>query len=499
MTSIPTNHAPFSLEEVLVATSGRPLRPAGALRCCGVSTDSRTTGPDNLFVALVGERFDGHDHLHAAAEKGATMALVSRPADAPAGLTLIQVEDTTRALGDLARAHRRRWAARSAGLPRRVVAITGSAGKTTTRRTTAALLRALGASVHASTGNLNNAIGVPMVLLGLTDAHDIAVVEIGTSSPGEIAYGASIAEPDVALLTLVALAHSERLGGLRGVAEEKGALLRALPPGGVAIVNGDDDLARAQLLRSPSRRWIHYGMGDAMDVRVTSAETLGADAARIELALRGPVRHEPNAFSSLPVAPAALRFEAPLLGLAGAYAAAAAVAVGCVLAPERLASSTLTEAFSALGEEGGRLVPVRLDDGTLVLDDSYNANRASMVASIQLAAQLAKREGRRLGLVLGEMRELGEHSGAEHAIVGLAAATSGAAYVVTVTGDARTVGDALTGEVDIVHVDDARAAVEVVRARVRAGDVLLVKGSRSIGLERVVEALRFPGASPITH
>lgn len=499
MTTIPSNHASFSLEEALVATSGALLQEGAEPGARGVSTDSRNIEPGNLFVAIVGERFDGHDHLATAHAQGAAIAVVSRRVAAPAGLATILVDDTIRALGDLARAHRRRWAARATGLPRRVVAITGSAGKTTTRRTIAALLRALGASVHASTGNLNNAIGVPMVLLGLTEAHDTAVVEIGTSSPGEIAYGAALTEPDVAVLTLVALAHSERLGGLRGVAAEKGALLRALSPGGVAVVNGDDPHARAQLLGSPSKRWILYGMAENADVRVTSAETLGPDAARIELALRGPVRHEPNAFSSLPIAPAVLRCEVPLLGQAGAYAAAAAVAAGCVLAPERLASETLTAAFSTLGEEGGRLVPVRLADGTLLLDDSYNANRASMVASIDLAAKLAKREGRRLGLVLGEMRELGEHAASEHRIVGEAAARAEPAYLVTVAGHAATIAAAVAGGADVVHVDDARVALDALRARLRPGDVVLVKASRGIGLELVVDGLRPRAASASTH
>ncbi len=170
-----------------------------------------------------------------------------------------------------------------------------------------------------------------------------------------------------------------------------------------------------------------------------------------------------------------------------------------MLAPERLASETLSSAFATLGDEGGRLVPVRLADGTLLLDDSYNANRASMVASIDLAAKLAKREGRRLGLVLGEMRELGEHAESEHRLVGEAAARCGPAYVVTVAGHAATLAAAVGSGVDVVHVDDARAALDALRARLRAGDVVLVKASRGIGLEYVVDGLRPRAASASTH
>ncbi len=498
-TAIPKNKASFHIEEVAVATSGRIL-VEGPQSVCGVSTDSRTVGADNLFVALVGERFDDHAHLAEARQKGAKAAIVSEVVEAPPGLSLILVEDTTKALGALARAHRRRWAARSPGRRRTVVAITGSAGKTTTRRAVAALLSELGASVHASTGNLNNAVGVPMVLLGLTDEHDTAVIEIGTSSRGEIAYGAAIAEPDISLITLVALAHAEGIGSLRDVASEKGELFAALGRSGVAIANGDDPHARAALLRSSASRWVLYGTCEDADVRVTESETLGINAGRLALSLRGPVRYAPLAREDLPTAPASLIVETPLLGRAGAFATAAAVAVGCVLLPERLSSTSVVQAFSRLEDISGRLVPRRLANDTVVLDDSYNANRASMVASIALAKDVAAKLGRRLLLILGEMRELGPYAAEEHEAVARAAIEASPAHIVSVGLGAAVISTtAHHAGVPATHVADAAEASEQLSQILLPGDVVLIKGSRGVGLDRVVDALAASGAKGIAR
>ena len=451
-------------------------------------TDTRAIAAGNAFVALSGERFDGHDHVAAAIERGASMLIVSRTVSAPARVSVIQVDDTTRALGDLARAHRRRWSARASGASNVVIAITGSAGKTTTRRAIASLLTELGARVHATTGNLNNAIGIPMVLFGLTDAHDTAVIEVGTSSPGEIAYGASITAPDVAVLTMVAAAHSEGLGSIADIAREKGALFEALDPSGIAIANGDDAFAVAQLVRSRAGRWIRYGTHEGADVRVLGRASRGLGGSRIELSLHGTAR---RGSSELPSAPASLEVETPLLGAAGTYATAAAVATASALHPNGLSSRAVTAAFATLSEaETGRLAPRTLEDGTIVLDDSYNANRVSMIAGIETAAELAAQLGRRLVLVLGEMRELGPLSAEEHDLVGQAAARAKPALLIAVTGDASRIQRvAKAAGIDTRFVSDAEAAAALLRESLRPGDVVLVKASRSIGLDRVARAL----------
>src|SRR5882724_5537378 len=228
-TAIPANRAPFTVEEVAAVTRGSIVRRGAP--SVGVFTDSRTLTEGAAFVALTGERFDGHAFLEAAAAKGARMVVVSRDDDGAPAVGMVRVADTRKALGDMARAHRERWG-RSA--PRSLVAITGSAGKTTTKTVLAQMLdAAVPGSAHASAGNLNNDIGVPMTLFGLEAAHRFAVVEIGTSGPGEIEKLAAIAIPDVSVLTLVAAAHTEGLGTVDEVAREKGALFGALAPSGL--------------------------------------------------------------------------------------------------------------------------------------------------------------------------------------------------------------------------------------------------------------------------
>lgn len=523
-TAIPANQARFTIEELLAATGGEAV-VRGAAVCVGVCTDSRAVVPGHLFVALVGARFDGHDHVAAAIERGASAVLVSRVDDGLSSAlrasegqgrgvragtcTVVRVADTTAALGDLGRAHRRRWAAARNGRAR-VVAITGSAGKTTTRRATEALLRGLGLAVHATTGNLNNAVGIPMVLLGLRDEHEVLVAEVGTSSRGEIARGAELVEPDVAVLTLVAAAHTEAIGTVDDVAREKGALFEGLVPHGdtlaspVAIACVDSAHAAAQRVRARGARWLGYGLDEGADVRVTARAAVGLEGARLTLAL-GP---RAAAMGGLPEG-GSLEVLTPLLGAAGALATAAAVSAavalgalgGLVAQGARLdeLGERVTRALAPLAEagegEGGRLAAVRLAGGSVLIDDSYNANRASTVAGLGAAAEIARAEGRRLLAVLGEMRELGVMSVDEHRQVGRAAGAAGVAALVAVAGDAAHVADAAraAGVGDAAFVLDARAAVAAAMARLQPGDVVLVKGSRGVGLELVAKAIAAAG------
>lgn len=471
-TPIPRNHAPFTLDELARATGGRATGDP-TTRVVGVTTDSRAVAPGELFVALVGARFDGHAHLVAAETAGAAALMTMSPPGGAARAPWVLVPDTTAALADLARAHRERWG--RAAPARRVVAITGSAGKTTTRRATAALLAELGRRPHATTGNLNNAIGAPMTLLGLSDEHDTAVVEVGTSSRGEIAHLARAARPDVSVLTLVAAAHTELLGGLDGVAEEKGALFRALQPEGAAVFNADDPRVRDLAARSPALTRVGFGLDPSADVRVVSRRPVDPTRAEVTLAARG----------------ALVKLELPLLGRAGALAAAAAVAVAVALGHDVPTGEQATRAFAALAEGAdGRLGAVTLRDGSWLLDDSYNANRASMEASIEAAAELARAAGRRLVLVVGDMRELGALEASEHEAVAARALAAAPAVVVAVGAAARVVAERTRAIAEVDAVEGAAdAAVATARLR-RPGDVILVKGSRSVGLDAVVAALR---------
>jgi UDP-N-acetylmuramoyl-tripeptide--D-alanyl-D-alanine ligase len=474
-TPIPGNRAAFTLAEILRATGGELV--AGTVAgVTAVSTDTRAIAPGAAFVALRGEVHDGHAHLDAAAEAGAVLALVDGNVPVPPGLAVVRVPSTLNALGDLARAHVRRW--RASGGARTVVAITGSAGKTTTRVAASALLeRIFPGEIHGARGNLNNRVGVPMVIFGLGEAHRVAVIEMGMNQPGEIAELCRIAEPDVGVLTLVAAAHTEGLGSIEGVAAEKGSLFRALAPGGLAVGNGDDRRVRESVAASPARRRCLYGRAADADVRIVAREPLGMTSSSFTIERPG----------------GALVFDTPLLGEAGALACAAAVAVAEIGLGGRVDSSLCAEAFARadVGAGAGRLVPRVLHGDLAVIDDTYNANPASTCASILAAAEIARATGRRLLLVLGEMKELGVESVPGHDEVGRAAAASGAAEVFVVGGgDApRIAARAAEGGVPAAHAGQVEAAGMMIRLAVRPGDLVLVKGSRSIGTERVVAML----------
>jgi UDP-N-acetylmuramoyl-tripeptide--D-alanyl-D-alanine ligase len=471
-TVIPPNRAPFTVEQIALATRGQVVRDGGPT--VGVFTDSRSVTAGSTFVALAGDRFDGHAFLGQAAALGARTLVVSKSGEPIADAAMVRVSDTRRALGDMARMHRTTWAAASG---RSIVAITGSAGKTTTKTVLARMLDAVAKGAVLSTaGNLNNDIGLPMTLFGLDGTHRYAVVEIGTNAPGEIANLAAIALPDVGVLTLVAAAHTEKLGTVDDVAREKGALFAGLSPRGLAVANADDGRAVAQLERSSAAAARTYGFSKRADYRIAQRSPRGSHGSSLRI--------ERAAGSTLDI-------ESPLLGDAGALAVAASIAVVEWLVDRTMTQDEVRSALAGLAAGGeGRLSPIQLSDGTLLIDDSYNANPASMRSSIGVAVELAKEGSRRVVLVLGEMRELGALSPSEHEALGRFAAEHDVAHVIGVGGDARLVAGAVAkAGKDAVFVEGAAQAVDVVVSRVAPGDVVLVKGSRSIGTERVVRAL----------
>lgn len=448
-----------------------------------ISTDTRTLTPGSLFVALPGERFDGHDYLETAAKNGAHAALVERDVPAPAGLALIRVTSTLEALGKLATEHLRRW--KNLGGTRQIVAITGSAGKTTTRVAVGAMLgKIYPGMVHATKGNLNNLVGLPMVVFELQSKHHFAVLEMGMNQPGEIAQLAHIAKPDVAVVTLVAAAHVEGVGSIDGVAHEKGALFRALAPTGVAIGNGDDERVMKQRDGSSAHTKVCYGTRADVDLRIASREPEGLMASRVKL-----VRRDGSS----------IEFVTPLIGEAGAYACAAAVAVAEAISGERMTSPIVEAAFddAEVGGGAGRLLPRTLGNDVVVIDDSYNANPASSAASIRTAAELARAANKRLVLVLGAMYELGIEATNGHDHVGRVAGSSGAACVFAIGGDAQRIADraAEVGVPSKFFPTSAVAAPAVIDA-VRPGDLVLVKGSRGVGTEKIVRELSLALGEP---
>jgi UDP-N-acetylmuramoyl-tripeptide--D-alanyl-D-alanine ligase len=424
-----------------------------------------------LFVALTGEHFDGHAYVSKAVRGGAAAVLVEREVG-DVGVPVVRVGSTLAALRDLAHAHRRRWGGT-------VVAVAGSAGKTTTRSAVAAVLSALyPGAVHHARGNLNNFVGVPLVLLGLAAEQKYAVVEIGTNAPGEVAALAACAAPNVGLLTLVALEHTQGLGDLDGVEREEAAIYQTLDPDGIAIGNFDDERVARVLAQARARRRYRYGFREGTDVRVIDRAPNGVESQRIKV--QGRLGE--------------LDLVVPLLGEAGAYAALAAITVGEVLMGKPLDGKVVSRALASAGEEG-RLKPHELDDGTIVLDDTYNANPASVLASARTAAEIAAVRGSGLVLVVGEMRELGALSVEEHARVGAALGTSGARALIGVGGDAiHYIDGANVTGIEAMFAEDALSGLELARSRIRPGDVVLVKASRGVRAERIVSALLSPSA-----
>jgi UDP-N-acetylmuramoyl-tripeptide--D-alanyl-D-alanine ligase len=473
-TPIPRNRARFSLTEIAEATGGALVGSANGQAIEGVVTDSRSVEPSNLYVALRGERLDGHAFVGQALSRGAVAALVQDRSALPQGALGVVVQDSVHALGQLAKRHRERW-------PGRVIAITGSAGKTTTKELTFVALRAAGAKVSRSLGNLNNAIGAPMSLLCLDQATELCVLELGTSAPGEIARLAEISAPDVAVVTAVGVAHTAGLGSLEQVAKEKASLLWALSVDGTAIYNADDAALCAQLGCVRARQRLGFGRSEQADVRLVSHALDAKPSMLCELFLRATQRK--------------VRCDLAIFGSGPALDAAAAIAV--VLAV--LGEGAVEEAARGLGDAlpvPGRLSPLLGASGVLILDDSYNANPASMRASIDTALELARARGGRALLVLGDMLELGEASRAEHEAVGKQAAQAGVAAVLACGVEMTAAVEAtreqarrLGYELSVAHLADPLGAAALLLPLLRPADVVLVKGSRSMGMERVVEGL----------
>ena len=474
-TAIPSNTASFTLAEIAACSGGRISRGDAHTRVTGVVTDSRAIKPGELYVALRGERHDGHAFIAQAHGLGALAALVSDESQAPAGLALVVVADTRRALGELARLHRERWGGK-------LVAITGSAGKTTTKELTSAALRALGHRVLSTRGNLNNDIGLPMTLFGLGSQHDLAVVEMGTGGPGEIAWLAHVARPEAGVVTTVSLAHTERLGSIDGVADEKTALLRALPSDGVAVYGADSPQLRARRGNFAAHQCFGFGQTEGADLRLTRTE-LRPDMST-EVSYRLANESSPRALE---------------LGLCGTGAALDALAaLGVVLGLHD--AQSLPAAAAGLREVQplpGRMRPCASAQGALLIDDTYNANPASVTSSLGTLRELSRVRGGRAIAALADMAELGEHAQLEHERVGVLVVDLGLSDVFFCGADMAHAAKAARKEVKrrrakgphIEHFADPLACVGELTRLLAAKDTVLIKGSRALAMERVVEAL----------
>ena len=424
-----------------------------------VTTDTRKITPGCLFVALKGERFDAHDFAQTAKDAGAGALLVSRKL--AIDLPQLVVSDTRLAFGELAA-----WVRKQ--VPARVVALTGSSGKTSVKEMTAAILGQCGNTLYTA-GNLNNDIGVPMTLLRLTPEHQFAVIELGANHQGEIAWTVSLTRPEAALVNNLAAAHLEGFGSLAGVAKAKGEIFSGLSEGGIAILNADNnDWENWQQVIGDRTVWRFSPTAagsdfSASDIRITAQGTvftLHTQNGSAEVLLPLPGRHN----------------------IANALAATAlATAVGAGL-------DAVKAGLAQLKAVPGRLFPVHLSETQLLLDDSYNANVGSMTAAVQVLSEMP---GYRV-LVVGDMAELGDESEACHIQVGEAAKAAGIDRVLSVGHLSQAISDASgAGE----HFTDKPSVIARLNTLINEHKTItiLVKGSRSAAMEEVVRALQENG------
>ena len=448
------------LSEIAAAVRGTFRGPDAFVSAVGI--DSRAVGPGSLFVAIAGERVDGHDFVADAFERGAVAAVVHRPEIAG---PVIEVPDTGRALRDLAADERGRM--RGA----RVVGITGSNGKTSSKDLAAAVVGTR-LRTHASPASFNNEIGLPLTLLGAAPGIEMVVAEMGSRREGDVRLLCDVARPDAVVVTNVGLAHMGIFGSWDAIVRAGAEAVEWLGTDGTAILNADDPVARSYADGSDANV-ITFGVDPGADVRAEDVE-LAADA-RATFTLHSGGEREPVA-----------------LAVPGEHMVSNALAAAAV---GRWAGLTLAECAAAL--KGAGVARWRMEtftgaSGVVVVNDAYNANPESMAAALKAARWIA--EGTRLAAVLGHMAELGPIAFEEHERLGELVVRIGVERLVTVGDEARAIARAAIREgqlpEDVATYDDPMGAADDVRAWANPGDVVLVKGSRVAGLERAADALR---------
>jgi UDP-N-acetylmuramoyl-tripeptide--D-alanyl-D-alanine ligase len=455
----------IALSEVVAFTGGQEVVGLGERVFPRVSTDSRTVDEGDLFVALRGERFDGHRFVESALERGARGALVevapSEEALRKYDAAVVVAPDSLRALGDLAAGWRRRF-------PSPVGVLTGSNGKTTTKEMTMAILR-LCFSCLWSPGNFNNRIGLPLTLLMLKPEHERVVLEMGMNEPGEIRELTRIAQPQVGALLNVGPAHLERFASVEAVAEAKGEMLEVMPRESVFVYNRDDPRVRALAERWEGPR-TSFGFSTEASIRLIDAQESGS-AQKIRISVHG----------------SEVATEIHLPGRHNLTNALAAVALSSALGatPE-----AVEEGLARFQTMQGRF-SVRMYEDFTIVDDSYNANPASMGSALETLREVSGDADRIL--VLGDMLELGAFSEEAHRELGRKAARTGPALL-CVTGDysrwvVQGAGEEGVPEERIVLFEDVKTVAQEILARMKGGEWVLIKGSRGMALERVVEEL----------
>ena len=451
--------------DVATAAGGHVVSGDPSTPVVRVSIDSRTLAPGDFFIAIRGERFDGHAFVADVLAKGAAGVVVEKAGRGGGTAAVIEVTETTRALQDLARFVRRQSGAR-------IVAITGSAGKTTTKEICAEMLSAT-YRVFRNKGNLNNHIGLPLSLLELRNGPDVAVVELGMNHPGEISTLVGIAQPEVRVWTNVGDAHIGFFASADAIADAKGELLEQARPSDVLVANADDPRVMARA-RTFAGRVVTFGIEAPADVRARNVEMRGLEGTR----------------ATVQTPAGAFQLQTPLLGMGNLANVLAATAVAVTLDVPLQAIADRASSLRAAHHRGELL---RLPGGVTLIDDSYNSSPTALKQSLGTVGA-ATGSARKIA-ILGEMLELGDHATRLHQECGRAVAAAGLDFLIAVGGDAaRELSAAAVAaglpSAHATHVPTKHEALDLAVQRVRAGDLVLVKGSRGIGLDAVVERLK---------
>ncbi|HKM39755.1 MAG TPA: UDP-N-acetylmuramoyl-tripeptide--D-alanyl-D-alanine ligase [bacterium] len=460
---------PLTVAEIARITAGIIIAGNDNTQVNGISTDSRTLKEEDLFVALPGERTDGHKFVPMVLSQAAAAALVTRPVDCicPPGKSIILVADTSQALLELGAWYRRQFLVRT-------VAITGSTGKTTTKDLIAKVLMKRWRTLK-SPGNLNTEIGLPLTLFNLGQDHEMAVLELAMRGPGQIRQLAEVARPEVGVITNIGVAHLGVLGTRANIARAKGELLEILPAQGIAVLNGDDLYLRRQSSRCRCSV-IYFGLKGDADMRGFDISREGM--AGISFTVDGLCGRG--------------RVQLPLIGKFNVSNALAAIAVGHYFG---LSLAEMTAALKEVRPPAMRLNIIKRPDGALIIDDAYNANPVSMRGALGAMSDLA--QGRRTVAVLGDMLELGALAPAAHKEVGRLVGEQGVDCLIAVGFWASNVVEGAIGagfDVKKTHIcPDAEAAANVALSQVRPRDVVLVKASRGLQFEHIVAILKQEG------
>jgi len=449
-------------KEIVEATNGKLI--SGSLETIfkGLSTDSRKINEGDIFIPIVGSNFDGHDFIDAALKEGALGTVTDRDIAVSGDKAVIKVENTTKALGDIAAYYRRKFR-----IP--FVGITGSVGKTSTKDMISSVLEQE-FNVLKTEGNFNNEIGLPLTLLELESCHEVGVIEMGMSNFGEIRRLSLITRPDIAVITNIGMSHIEKLGSRQNILKAKMEIFEGLNKDGLVVLNGDDNLLYGLKGLLPFRT-VFYGMDEGLDYTAYNVETAGEKGTRFKITI-GNEEYE---------------FFVPVPGVHNIYNALAAIAVGVEL---KVPVNKIIKGIGAFVPGKMRLNIISNND-MKIINDAYNASPHSMKAAIDVLKEIAGAS--RAIAVLGDMLEMGEWASDAHAEVGEYAFYSGIDYIITVGENAKNIasGSMKAGMQPerIFSFDNNKESIAFLKGFVKPGDTILVKGSRGMKMEEIVESL----------